>query len=69
MTKHEGVKHIEICLGMNCRDNGGKELIAVLKAHDLPYTVSACRSLCPHAPVVFIDGKLCLKASVSDCIA
>jgi len=57
---------IEICHGQNCRDYGGKALAAELDNMTIAYAVIPCRSLCPHAPVVFIDNRLRLKVTAAE---
>lgn len=57
---------IEVCLGQNCKPYGGQDLVDVLKEKGIPFTTFECRSLCTYAPVVFVDDKAKLKASIDD---
>lgn len=57
---------VEICLGQNCSGYGGDALAKEMKEKGITFTISECRSLCPHAPVVFVDGKAVLKAKLDD---
>ncbi|MDQ6979959.1 MAG: (2Fe-2S) ferredoxin domain-containing protein [Ghiorsea sp.] len=59
---------IEVCLGQNCKPYGGQELVDVLREKSIPFISFECRSLCTYAPVVFVNGKAKLKASLQDII-
>jgi len=63
LVKH---KKIEICLGQNCKPYGGQDLADELKKQGVPFTTFECRSLCTYAPVVFVEGKAKLKASLDE---
>lgn len=63
MNEH---KKIEICLGQNCKPYGGQDLADELKKRGIPFTTFDCRSLCTYAPVVFVEDKAKLKASLDD---
>ena len=60
---------VEICLGQNCAGYGAERLAQTMKEKALPFTVTECRSLCPHAPIVFIDDKAILKAKAEDILS
>ena len=66
MLVKESLVKIEVCLGQNCKGYGGQDLAAELKQRNMPFIASECRSLCPHAPVVFVDDKVILKANTED---
>jgi NADH:ubiquinone oxidoreductase subunit E len=57
---------IEVCHGQNCKPYGGKQLAKSLAEQGVHFEVIECRSLCQHAPVVFVDGKAKLKATMED---
>ena len=59
---------VEVCLGRNCKDYGGQTLADELKAKGIPFTTFECRSLCTYAPVVFVDDKVKLKATMDDIV-
>jgi len=61
MSKHPLVG---VCHGSRCADYGGKELAAALRLQGVGFEILACQSLCPHAPVVRIDGLAKLKANL-----
>lgn len=60
------VLKIEVCLGENCKDYGGQALADELQAKGVGFTTFECRSLCTYAPVVFVDDKAKLKATLAD---
>ena len=57
---------IEVCVGQNCKPYGGQALADELKAKGVPFTTFECRGLCTYAPVVFVDDKAKLKATLED---
>ncbi|MDQ7001313.1 MAG: (2Fe-2S) ferredoxin domain-containing protein [Ghiorsea sp.] len=57
---------IEVCLGENCKDYGGQALANALQAKGVRFTTFECRSLCTYAPVVFVNDKAKLKATLAD---
>lgn len=56
---------VSVCLGQNCI-NEGKLLAKNMKDAEIIFSVSTCRSLCTYAPIVFIDAKAKLKATLDD---
>lgn len=55
---------IEVCHGPKCSDFGGRELSKELDALGIESTAGDCRSQCPHAPVVFIQDRMTIKADI-----
>jgi len=56
---------IGVCHGPRCSDYGGKALAEQLEAANIPFEILDCQSLCPHSPVVRVDGVVKLKANVA----
>jgi len=55
---------VGVCHGPRCGDYGGRELAENLNLKGVAFEVLDCQSLCPHAPVVRIDGVAKLKADM-----
>ena len=54
---------IAICHGPRCGDYGGRELAAEWHDQGVRVEVLPCQSLCPHAPIVRVDGQLVHRAT------
>ncbi len=57
---------IEVCLGQHCKAYGGSALVEALKKRGTAVTITECRSLCPHAPVIFVNDRAKLKVQPGD---
>ncbi|MDQ6969555.1 MAG: (2Fe-2S) ferredoxin domain-containing protein [Mariprofundus sp.] len=57
-------KQVGVCHGPRCADYGGRALADELMASGISYEILECQSLCPHSPVVRIDGIVKLKAKL-----
>lgn len=57
---------IGICQGSRCRDYGGQYLLEQLQQNNNPVEALQCQSLCTYSPIVKINGKAFLKATIND---
>lgn len=57
---------VELCFGRYCLAAGAEELARELERQGVGFEKTECRSMCPHAPVMFIDRRAWLKASKAD---
>jgi len=64
--KADGVKqrNIAVCHGPRCSDYGGRALAEQLMKQDMAFEILDCQSLCPHFPIVRIDGAVLHRASL-----
>lgn len=56
--------HIEVCYGPQCSDVGGRRLTEALEACGLQSVMGDCRNQCPNAPLVLVDNKMVVNATV-----
>lgn len=56
---------IELCFGKHCL-NENRLLAEALRKQGVMFLLRECRSLCTYAPIVFVDGKARLKATLDD---
>ncbi len=49
---------IGICHGPRCGDYGGRAMAQQLKDKSINFDPLPCQSLCPHAPIARVDGKV-----------
>lgn len=54
---------IGVCHGPRCSDYGGRALAERFKQTEIPFERLECQSLCPHSPVVRVNGVVKLKAN------
>ena len=59
---------VELCSGRYCQGAGAQELAKALAEQGIPFEQTECRSLCPHAPVMFVDRRARLKVAVEDVV-
>ncbi len=57
---------IGVCHGPRCRDDGGEVLLQELRAAGVDVQSTDCQSLCTYSPVVRLNGKCILKATMED---
>lgn len=55
---------IEICFGPECSDCGGRQLAEDLKKRGLGIIMGDCRSQCPNAPLVLVNRRMIVNATV-----
>lgn len=63
-TKKDKMPEIEVCHGPQCSDFGGRTLSQELEALGIDSCVGDCRSQCPNAPVVLVDKRMIIHATV-----
>jgi len=56
---------IGVCHGPRCGDYGGRALAEQFMQAGISFEKLDCQSLCPHAPVVRVDGVVKLKANIA----
>ncbi|MDQ6971593.1 MAG: (2Fe-2S) ferredoxin domain-containing protein [Mariprofundaceae bacterium] len=55
---------IEVCFGPECSDCGGREIAEELEALGMKVVVGDCRDQCPNAPMVLVDNRMIIDATV-----
>lgn len=55
---------IEVCFGPQCSDFGSRELSEKLQALGIKSCVGNCRSQCPNAPLVLVNHRAIIHATV-----
>ncbi|MCF7820865.1 MAG: (2Fe-2S) ferredoxin domain-containing protein [Mariprofundaceae bacterium] len=56
--------HIEVCLGPECREHGGPELLSGLRQRGIDAERGHCRGLCIYAPVAHSNDRCIPEASI-----
>jgi len=57
-------RRVAVCHGPRCGDYGGRALAEQLTDSGIQVERLDCQSLCPHAPIVRIDGIVKLRAKL-----
>ncbi|WP_147434063.1 hypothetical protein [Mariprofundus sp. EBB-1] len=51
-------QRLGICHGPRCGDYGGRAMGEALMDRSISFDPLPCQSLCPHAPIARVDGKV-----------
>ncbi|MDT8376692.1 MAG: hypothetical protein RQ867_08160 [Mariprofundaceae bacterium] len=59
--------HIEVCLGPECREHGGQELLSGLRQKGVDAERGHCRGLCIYMPVAHVNA-CCIPEATCEAI-